>query len=343
MSTRGREAWEIIGAGGIGCAVGYALARGGARVTFVERNPAKLEAGRRLGVQVSGLPALPARFQDFKDWSPAPDSRILLCLKCYDNRDVLARIPEDRRLISIQNGFDVELDARDEPVEAIASFVSECHPERPETRLTRFGSLHVGARGADRHCVGTDLQVLAATLHSQGLFKLRIVENVLPFKHSKLMYNAAISPLASAGGLDNGTLLRPGPARRLFFALLQENYRILRHAGKELGKVGPFSPATVQRILKQAWLAQSLAWAFYPSLKGRYCSMSLDLPAGKTEIDNYNGYLIGLAGDFPCPLNRLVLEMIQRMEAARTPPGEEHLTKLEQRYQTPPNDRTIAA
>ncbi len=256
---------------------------------------------------------------------------------------MLARIPKNRRLVSIQNGFDVDLDARDEPVEAIASFVSECHPDRPETRLSRFGSLYVGARGSHRNGIGDDLDVLSATLRGQGLFKLRVVENVLPFKHSKLMYNAAISPLASAGGLDNGTLLRPGPARRLFFALLQENYRILRQAGKELGKVGPFSPDTVQRILKRGWVAQSLAWAFYPSLKGRYCSMSLDLPAGKTEVDNYNGYLIRLAGAFPCPLNRLTFEMIRGMEVTRTSPAEAHLASLEERFQSMLSDRTMAA
>ena len=343
MSTRGKDAWEIIGAGGIGCAVGYALARGGAHVTFVESNPAKVESGQRLGVQVAGLPALPAHFEDYRNWSPAPDSHILLCLKCYDNHAVLARVPHNRRLVSIQNGFDPELEARDEPVEAIASFVSECHPERPETRLTRSGSLHIGGRGAHRTGADASLESLKNTLRSEGLFTLRIVRNVLPYKHSKLMYNAAISPLASAGGLDNGTLLRPGPARRLFFELLQENYRILRHACKELGKVGPFSPDVVQQILKRKWVAQSLAWAFYPGLKGRYCSMSLDLPAGKTEVENYNGHLIHLAGDFPCPLNRLTYSLIRRMEAARTPPAEQRLADLEREFQSTLNLRTIAA
>jgi 2-dehydropantoate 2-reductase len=110
-----------------------------------------------------------------------------------------------------------------------------------------------------------------------------------------------------------------------------------------LGKVGPFSPAVVQRILSRPWVAQSLAWAFYPSLKGRYCSMSLDLPAGKTEVDNYNGYLIQLAGDYPCPLNRLTFELVKRMERDRTPPAGEHLADLERRYLALGSVRTSAA
>ena len=66
-----------------------------------------------------------------------------------------------------------------------------------------------------------------------------------PIKHAKLMYNAAISPLAAAAGIDNGQLLSVPAARALFFALLQENHRILRAAGVALGKVGPFRPSTV--------------------------------------------------------------------------------------------------
>ncbi|HEV8059317.1 MAG TPA: ketopantoate reductase C-terminal domain-containing protein, partial [Gemmataceae bacterium] len=231
--------------------------------------------------------------------------------------------------LSIQNGFDADLEKRDEPAEAIASFVSECLPGRAETRLTRFGSLHIGCRGKQTQEGASQAQELASALRSDGLFKVRVVEDVLPYKYAKLMYNAAISPLAAAGGLDNGDLLRLPAARRLFFAVLQENYGILRHAQKPLGKIGPFSPDFVQRILARPWVARGLGWAFYPTLKGRYCSMSLDLPAGKTEIDNYNGYLLELAGDFPALLNRLIYKMVKRLELAKTSPAIDHLIHLE--------------
>jgi 2-dehydropantoate 2-reductase len=144
---------------------------------------------------------------------------------------------------------------------------------------------------------------------------------VLPFKYTKLMYNAAISPIAAATGLDNGGLLWVAKARRLFFDLLLENYAILRGARVPLGKVGPFHPDTVQRILRRRVLANAFAWAFYPTLRKTYCSMSGDLPRGHTEIDNYNRHLIELAGDRPCPLNRRVYEVIKRMEHERVPPS----------------------
>src|SRR5262249_3627225 len=149
------------------------------------------------------------------------------------------------------------------------------------------------------------------------------------YKHTKLMYNAAISPLAAAAGLDNGQLLSVPRARHLFFDLLRENYAILRHAGVALAKIGPFHPKTVDRILQHRLVARTLAWAFYPSLRGTYCSMKGDLPAGRTEIDNYNRYLIELSGNRPCPLNRRVYELVKRMERERIPPGVHMLDEVD--------------
>jgi hypothetical protein len=78
------------------------------------------------------------------------------------------------------------------------------------------------------------------------------------------MYSAAIAPLAAAAGVENSELLADPLARRLFFALLRENYRILRQAGVPLARIGPFHPATVNRILHVPGLAWLLAQVFRP-------------------------------------------------------------------------------
>ena len=155
-----------------------------------------------------------------------------------------------------------------------------------------------------------------------------VVPDILPYKYAKLMYNAAISPLASAAGIDNGDVLRRGDVRSLFFALLRENHAILTRAGVKLGKIGPLHPTTVARILAKPWLAHALAWAFYPGLRGTYCSMANDLPAGRTEIEHYNGWLIALAGKGPCSLNRHIVSLIKNMEAKRLPPSLERIQEL---------------
>src|SRR5262249_34669398 len=139
-----------------------------------------------------------------------------------------------------------------------------------------------------------------AALRSCNLYQTELVPNILPFKYAKLMYNAAISPLAAAAGLDNGQLLSVPPVRRIFFQFLLENYSILHAAQVPLGKIGPFHPDRVVQILHRPCVARLLAWAFYPTLRGTYCSMSGDLPKGRTEIDYYNRHLIELSGDRPC-------------------------------------------
>ncbi len=322
----------IVGAGGIGCAVGHALGKAGARPIFIETNAHKIDWGNRHGMRLGSAPAVPATFRHFDDWQPQAGDVVLLCTKCYDNDRVAARLPRDVTLLPIQNGFDPALSGH--LGEGIASFVSECHPRRPYARLTRRGLLHLGPRGhasANGHAPATHASVihsLCRWLRRHAQFGVRIVDDILPFKYTKLLYNAAMSPLAAAAGLDNGQLLFVRQARHLFFDLLRENHAILAGAGLRLATIGPFHPNTVQHLLRRPLLTRLLTWLFYPTLRGSYCSMVGDLPRGRTEIDYYNGHLIALAGDRPCPLNRGVLELVKRMQTQRIKPHRDMLKRI---------------
>jgi 2-dehydropantoate 2-reductase len=311
---------HVVGAGGIGVAVGWALASAGWPVLLVETNRAKLESGRRDGIAIAGRGTLRPRVVAFGDWTPVESATVLLCTKTYDHAPVLARLPQLETLVPVQNGFEAALEQGDHPLEAIASFVSECAPDRPVTRITRAGALHLGPRRALTAASRTRLADLAAGLAAARLFAVVTVPAIQPYKAAKLMYSAAISPLAAAAGVDNGELLSDPLARRLFFALLRENYRILRQAGVALARIGPFHPDTVHRILRTPGLAWLLSHVFRPSLRGTYCSMAPDLPGGRTEVDAYNGYLVRVAGTTPCPLNRAVLALVRRLERERTLP-----------------------
>ena len=171
-------------------------------------------------------------------------------------------------------------------------------------------------------------EALAAGLLRGGLKSVRVVPLIGPYKSTKLMYNAAISPLAAAAGVDNGELLSDPLAQRLFFALLRENYAILRRGGVRLARIGPFPPWAVNRILNLPGLAQMLAHLFRPGLQGTYCSMAPDLSTGRTEVAAYNGHLKSLAGDVGCPINVAVLEMINTMHQRSLPPRRERLSEL---------------
>ena len=311
---------HVVGAGGIGVAVGWALASAGWPVLLVDTNRAKLEAGRRDGIAVAGRGVVRPQVMAFADWTPVASATVLLCTKTYDHAPVLARLPQIEALVPIQNGWDAALEQRDHPLEGIASFVSECEGDRPVTRITRAGALHLGPRRPLTAVSRRRLTDLAAGLATSRLFAVVTVPAIQPYKAAKLMYNAALSPLAAAAGVENSELLSDPLARRLFFALLQENYRILRQAGVPLARIGPFHPDTVHRILRVPGLAGLLAHAFRPSLRGTYCSMAPDLPTGRTEIEAYNGYLVRLAGATPCPLNRAVLALVRRCARDHTRP-----------------------
>ena len=311
---------SVVGAGGIGCALGHALRAGGVDVTFVEADEQKVQWGREHGVGLDGRPSLPAQFMHFADWQPRADGIILLCTKCYDNKTVLDRLPAGAEVIPVQNGFDRDLIERTS-IEGIASFVSECYPHETRTRITRPGSLHVGYWGTgDQRPLPERVNRLVEVLERHGSFDVKRVPDVLPYKYAKLMYNAAISPLAAVAGLDNGQLLTYRRARKLFFSLLRENYGILKASRVALGQVGPFHPDTVDRILRWPLVARVLAWPFSRTLRHTYCSMSGDIP-GRTEIDNFNGHLIELAGGRDCDLNQTVCALVKRMEQEKLAPA----------------------
>ncbi len=316
---------HVVGAGGIGVTLAWCLASAGESVTLVEIHPGKVAAGKRDGVTVADHPACRVPFVGFDEWTPPAEGWVLLCTKTYDNPTVLGRLKGAARLVPVQNGFDPELDRLDHPGEGIASYVSECERDRPFTRITRPGSLHIGPRRSVSAAERSGLAALAAALGKGGLFAVKPVPDVRPYKAAKLMYSAAISPLAAAAGVDNAELLTDPLARRLFFGLLRENHSILHHALAPLERVGPFHPDTVARILRVPGLARVMAVFFRPSLRGTYCSMTPDISTGRTEIDAYNGHLVRLANGFPCPLNRAAVALVERIVRERLPPGRAHL------------------
>ncbi len=321
---------HILGIGGIGAALGWALAQQGYVVILVDSDRSKVAEGKKHGVTVVALGTQVVPFVSFDDWIPPEEGFILLCTKTYDNPEILARLSVDAFLVPVQNGFDPELDRRNHACEGIASFVSECQRDRPMTRITRPGSLHIGKRRPITDEEHVEIISLVLALGKAKLFPVEYVADIRPYKATKLMYNAAISPLAAAAGVDNGELLTDKLAKLLFFALLQENYAILQNAKISLARIGPFHPNTVSLILRTPWLPAVMAVFFRPSLRGTYCSMAPDMHVhhARTEIDAYTGHLIRLAGEFPCPLNRAVLALIMKITTEDLKPQYQHLQHL---------------
>lgn len=319
---------HIIGAGGIGIAVAGRLFKANTSVLLVESNSAKVNFANNHGVIINNQSPIRIPIVAFDEWNPFSADLILLCVKCYDNGEVLARLSGNTPIIPIQNGFDKQLSTHPGvKEEGIASFVSECEPDSTRTRITRKGQLHLGP--INPSLPGEESIFLRGNLRDSGQ-ETELVPWIQPYKYTKLMYNAAISPITSAGGISNSELLKPGPLRQIFFKLLAENYHILHQAGKPLGTIGPFHPATVQKILANPWVGNTLAPFFRPSLMNTYCSMFHDVQKGVTEIANYNGYLVELAKQigFKAPWNETCVHIIENLSASRQKGSLRHLDKL---------------
>ena len=316
---------HIIGAGGIGVAVGYALAQKGCDVLMVESDREKCDYGQEHGMVVEGHDPIKLPFLHFSEWQSSNDALTLLCTKTFNNSEVLNKVANRQGIIPVQNGYDLELDNNTHFGEGIASFVSECERHRPVTRITREGELHIGPRRVVNDDELKIITELAGALKGTALFEVEQVDDVLPYKATKLMYNAAISPLAASAGVDNATLLSDKLVKKYFFSLILENYAILKNAKKDFAVIGPFHPDTVSKILKIPGLPEIMAVFFKPSLRGTYCSMAPDMGTAHTEIDAYNGHLVALAGDMPCPYNRAAVNMVNTITEKRLSPDYEHL------------------
>jgi len=310
------EQFHVIGAGGIGLAIATCLYKAGKQVLLIEKNLEKIDFCKAHGAILDNQ-SYPINIEPFENWAPRPKVVNILCVKCYNNDEILKKTNLQDLLFPIQNGFDELLTSRTLLGEGIASFISECNPKKTIATITRKGKLHLGptqpwANMAFLFQLKTDLQ--------QGGINAHLVEWSLPYKNTKLMYNAAISPLTSAGGLENAALLKPGKLRTLFFQFLLENHAILKASNQPMGTIGPFHPDKVAWLLNHKWVGESMAPFFRPSLKKTYCSMFHDVIRGATEIENYNGYLSRLAQNSksPSPLNDLSLKIITQMASERS-------------------------
>lgn len=310
------EQFHVIGAGGIGLAIATSLFKAGRQVLLVEKNPEKIAFCKAHGAILDNQ-SFPINIEPFEHWAPCPKVVNIICVKCYNNDEILKKTNAQTLLIPIQNGFDERLTTLPLLGEGIASFISECAPKKTIANITRRGKLHLGPTQPWANM--PFLFELKTHLVRGGIDSL-LTRWSLPYKNTKLMYNAAISPLTSAGGLENAALLKPGKLRTLFFQFLLENHAILTASNQPLGTIGPFHPDKVAWLLNHKWLGESMAPFFRSSLKKTYCSMFHDVTGGATEIENYNGYLSRLAktSKLPSPLNDLALKVITQMAFERS-------------------------
>jgi hypothetical protein len=56
--------------------------------------------------------------------------------------------------------------------------------------------------------------------------------------------------------------------------------------------------------------------------------MHPDVRSGRTELSNYNGYLMGLSGKTPCPYNAKIVALFERITQGQLRPAPALLEEL---------------
>ncbi len=314
----------VIGAGGVGLAIGGSLAAGGETpVRFLVRREEQAKALREHGVQRAGLfgeaLADPSRIEassDNADLSREPDDVWLVCTKTIDN-PALARELEPvwkqcanrPAVVLCQNGWgNAETFREFIPSEHIfnARVITGCDREDDTSvRITAHAQpIHVG------HLEGVDASALAPLCEAidRGGIPCRIADDIAKDLWAKMLYNGLLNPLGALLGVRYGELGERRETRSIVEAIAHETFAVMHAAGLETHW------SNANAYLETFW------GELLPPTAEHESSMLMDLRAGrKTEIDALCGAVAKLATEYgvPAPLHSALLALIRAAEARR--------------------------
>lgn len=328
----------IWGAGAIGGTIGAHLARGGADVTFVDRDAAHVRAIRDDGLRVEGpIAEFMVRAPAFTpDEVPGAWERVLLCTKAQDTAAAAAQLAPHVAaggcVVSVQNGLN--------PLVLNETF----GPERVLGSFVNFGAdylgpgvIHYGGRGA----VVVGEQDGRPTARARELHALLrdfdedavLSDNVFGFLWSKLGYGALLFATAVTNDGIADALAR-GEDRALYVALGREVMRVAVAHGVKPEAFNGFDPAA---FLPGAGDAQADASmnemvAFNRKSAKTHSGIWRDLAVRKrrTEVDAQLGWVVhfGRQHALPTPLTARLVDLIHDLEDGRRALGRANLDEL---------------
>ncbi|MBV2207783.1 putative 2-dehydropantoate 2-reductase [Pseudomonas stutzeri] len=268
--------WHVLGAGSLGCLWAARLARAGAPVRLILRNPERLAAyqaagGLRLseGGESQRL-GIPAELAD----ATTPITRLLVACKAYDAEaavaSVASRLAPRCDLLLLQNGLGSQQAVARRWPQARCIFVSSTEG------AYRQGDFDVVFAGQGQNWLG-DPQDTTPPDWLATLSAARIAhqwsEDILARLWRKLALNCAINPLTVLHDCRNGELLAH---RAQVLALCDELAELLRACGQPEAAMGLADE--VLRVIE--------------ATAANYSSMHQDVARGqRTEI----AYLLGHA------------------------------------------------
>ena len=306
----------IYGTGAVGSAFGGFLSRDH-EVTLLGRGK-HLAAIRRQGLRVSGIWGrhIFRKFRLVSDESrlrrkPEPYDLILVTVKSYDTaraaRGIQKLLSPRTLVVSLQNGLgNVEALRRMIPANRILAgrviFGVEHHAPGKIKITVMASPTAVGE--ITQHQISVRARLLARVFDRAGIPSVACPD-VQSLLWAKVIYNAALNPLASLMDCHYG-YLGDNPATRLIMdEVIDEIYRVAERADVRLV---PDSPKGYRKIFYSQMV---------PRTYNHHPSMLQDLNHGKrTEIEAINGAIVRIAKKvkLAVPVNAELVRLIRKKE-----------------------------
>ena len=305
----------VYGLGAIGGTVAARLTLAGADVAGVARGAhlEKIRADglRLLGPDESHVVDFPVT-DDPAALRPGENDVVILAVKSQDTGAALSALADASRepaVACFQNGVANERAAA-RYFERVCGAVVMCPATHLEPGVVAFHSTKVAALfDVGRYPGGTDpvSEGLVSVL-SSARFDARLVDDVMRWKHTKLLMNLGNAAQALTGGDA-----REGRLARL---ARQEGEECLRAAGI------PFASAEEDRA-RRGTLLDDLRPAGSQQYVGSSTWQSLARGTGSVEVDWLNGeiVLLGRLVGFPTPVNAELQQRAARLAAIGERPG----------------------
>jgi 2-dehydropantoate 2-reductase len=304
----------VLGAGGVGCALGGMLQLTGAPVVLIARGR-HLEALRRDGLSLStpsrSLCLAMETAQSPRELDFEARDVVLLCTKSQDSGAALAELaacaPRDVPIVCAQNGVANEPLAAQRFERVYGLMVLSPIGFTEPGRVTLHSEPVLGALDLGVYPAGTDALVSdVVRALSQAGFDARVEPRILRLKYGKLLTNLANALQALCG--------RTGIDRALVARLEEEAIACYRAAGID------FAP--LEEMNRRGEAVCDLPIGGVPR-GGGSSWQSLSRGTGTIETEYLNGEIVRLGEEHgvATPLNRALTSLAQRAAAEGWPPG----------------------
>jgi len=305
--TRGLTV-AVMGAGAVGGYFGGMLARAGASVTLVGREP-HVSAMAKDGLRIQS-PGFDEHVRvhatlDAADVSGA--DVVLVCVKTLDTtaaaQAIAPGLAKDALVISLQNGFENVEEMRAAGVSAVPAvvYVAAALQGPGHVHHTGRGDLIVEApKDAAR---AATLARLAALFEAAGV-PCRVVNDAQPELWMKLVLNCAFNAISALGQARYARIAKDPAAWATLTRALEEAVAVAGACGVRL-------PGGVDVL--------AAAHALAASMPETTSSTAQDLARGKrTEIAALNGYVVRRGAELgvPTPVNQALTALVQLLEQA---------------------------